>query len=204
MESTTALKQLKVLSKSNKMRLAAEDWSAPWQTLISTIMSARTRDEVTIPVAENLFKKYTSLEKLSNANLSDIEKIIRPINFYKNKSKNILNCAKMLVKDFNGKIPSTIEELIKLPGVGRKTANVFLVEHDGHGIAVDTHVFYISRYLGWSKNYNPHKVEADLKSLFPKRHWNKVNATLVRFGKTHTSRKQKDKLLDEIKNATTN
>ena len=199
MNSEIALKQLKALSKSNKMRLAAEGWSVPWKTLISTIMSARTRDEVTIPVAEKLFKKYSSLDKLSKAKLSDIEKTIKPINFYRNKSKNVLNCSKMLIQENNGKIPQTIEELIKLPGVGRKTANVFLSEHKGHGLAVDTHVFYTSRYLKWSKNKNPHKVEADLKLLFPKRHWNKVNSALVRFGKTHTSRKQKDKLLDEIK-----
>ena len=93
-----------------------------------------------------------------------------------------------------------MDKLLKLPGVGRKTANVFLAEHGKHALPVDTHVFYISRKLGWAKDKNPHKVEEELRTLFPKRYWNKINSTLVRFGKTHTSRRQKDDLLNKIKN----
>lgn len=200
MDSLTAIKQLKVLQKDVKtMRLAAESWKTPFQTLISTIMSARTRDEVTIPIASNLFKKYPSPNNLATAKIGDIEKIIKPVNFYKNKAKNIIHCAKIIVRLHGGKVPKNMDELVKLPGVGRKTANVFLSEYDEPGLAVDTHVFYISRYLEWSKQKNPHKVESDLKSLFPKNYWNKINSTLVRFGKTHTSKNKKDKLLDEIK-----
>ena len=200
MDQKTAFKQLLLLRKDVKdMRLAGERWPSKWQTLIAIILSARTRDEVTILVSKKLFSKYSSITKLSNAKLRDVELIVRPINFYKNKSKNILNCAKKLVQEFNGEIPKTIEELIKLPGVGRKTANVFLSGYGKDALGVDTHVFYVSKYLGWSKNNNPYKVEEDLKSLFPKKHWNKVNATLVRFGKTHTSRKNKNELLDKIK-----
>jgi len=91
--------------------------------------------------------------------------------------------------------------LVKLRGVGRKTANVFLSEMGKPGIGVDTHVSYISQKLGWTKNKNQHKIEQDLKKLFPKKCWNKVNSTLVRFGKTHTSRKEKDKILNQIKKA---
>ena len=105
----------------------------------------------------------------------------------------------MMMEKFNGVVPKKLEELIELPGVGRKTANVFLVEHGEDGIGVDTHVSYISQKLGWTKNKTQHKIEQDLKKLFPRRHWSRVNSTLVRFGKTHTSRKQKDKLLKEIK-----
>jgi endonuclease-3 len=181
------------------MRLAAESWKTPFQTLISTIMSARTRDEVTIPIAELLFRKFPTPEKLAKANVLQVQAIIKPVNFYKNKSKNVIACAKAIVKDFNGKVPETIEELIKLPGVGRKTANVFISEYGKPGIAVDTHVHYISNYLGWSKNKNPHKVESDLKKLFPEKTWSRVNPTLVRFGKTHTSRTEKNKILDSIK-----
>lgn len=200
MNQKTALKQLSVLSKKSKnMRLAAEKWKYPWQTLISIILSARTRDEVTILAAESLFEKYKSVEELSKANLLDVQKIIRPINFYKNKSKNIIACAKMIVKDFNGKVPKTIDELIKLRGVGRKTANVFISEYGDDGIGVDTHVFYISRKLGWAKSNNPHKVEIELKKLFSKKYWSEINPVLVRFGKTYTSKKQKDKILMEIK-----
>ena len=121
-----------------------------------------------------------------------------PVNFYKTKSKNIINSAKELVKNYNGKIPHDFDKLIELPGVGRKTANVFLAEHGKHALPVDTHVFQISRKLGWAKNDSPHGVEEELKNLFPKKYWRKINYTLVRFGKTYTSRKQKDKILNEI------
>ena len=195
-----ALKQLKLLSKKPKeMRLAAESWENDFQILISTIMSARTRDETTIPVAENLFKKFPNSKKLAKAKISEIKKIIRPVNFFRNKSKNIIACAKKIESDFNGKIPKIIDELILLPGVGRKTANVFLSEVGQDGIGVDTHVAHISKKIGWTKNKNPHKIEKDLKELFPKKYWNRINETLVRFGKTHTSRKNKNKLLEEVR-----
>src|SRR3989344_3308506 len=191
MELKTALKQLEALGAGGKMmRLAAEEWDSDFQILVSTILSARTRDEVTIVVAENLFKKYPTAETLSKAKVNDVEKIIRPVNFYRNKTKNIINCSKELVENFKGAVPYDLESLISLPGVGRKTANVFLAEHGKHALPVDTHVFYISRKLGWAKNKNPHKVEEELRQLFPKKYWNKINTTLVRFGKTHTSRKK--------------
>ena len=200
MDSKRAIRQLNALASQGKtMRLAAEEWASDFQILISTIMSARTRDEVTIPVAERLFIKYPTSRELAKANLNSIKKIIRPVNFYNNKSKNIINCAKLLVSNYNRKVPHDMDELLKLPGVGRKTANVFLAEHGKHALPVDTHVFYISRKLGWAKNKNPHKVEEELRTLFPKKYWNKINVTLVRFGKTHTSRKQKDALLTKIR-----
>ncbi len=200
MNKKSALKQLNLLSKEPKeMRLAAESWQSEFQILISTIMSARTRDEVTIPVAEKLFKKFPNSKKLSKAKSNEVKKIIKPVNFFRNKSKNIIACAKKLESRFNGKVPRSIDELITLPGVGRKTANVFLAEIGDDAIGVDTHVSYISQKLKWTKNKNPKKIEHDLKSLFPKKYWSKVNSTLVRFGKSHTSRKEKDKLLEEIR-----
>ena len=200
MDSGTAINQLKILSKNVKeMRLAAEDWKNDFEILISTALSARTRDEITIPVAEKLFKRYDSAYKLSKANISDVWGIIKPVNFYKNKSANIIKCSKMLVEKYNSKIPHAFDKLIELPGVGRKTANVFLAEHGKHALPVDTHVFYISRKLGWAKSNNPHKIEEELQKLFPKKYWNRINSVLVRFGKTHTSRKTKDKILAKIK-----
>lgn len=200
MDQKRFLRQLKELDrKGSNMRLAAESWSSPFEILISTIMSARTRDEVTIPVAEKLFEKYNTHEKLGNAKLEEIEKIIKPVNFYKNKTKNIIACAKAINKEHKGIVPLEIHELIKLPGVGRKTSNVFLSELDHDAIGVDTHVSYISQKLGWTKNQNPHKIESDLKSLFPKKYWRNINEILVRFGKTHTSRKKKDEILDGIR-----
>lgn len=204
MDSETAIKQLnKIRKRGNSIRLAAEEWKNDFQTLISIILSARTRDETTIEVSKKLFRKYPNAKSLSKASLSEVKKIIKPVNFYKNKSQNVLNCAKVLIRDYSSKIPSTIEKLIKLPGVGRKTANVYLTEIGEQGLGVDTHVNYCSRKLGWTKHpeSKPHKIEEDLKKLFPEKYWNKVNSTLVRFGKTHNSRKQKDKILEEIKNS---
>lgn len=202
MASEKVLRQFKALKNHpsiKSMRLAAESWGSDFQILISTIMSARTRDETTIPTAESLFKKFPTAEKLSKAPLWEIEKIIRPVNFFRNKSKNILACSKEIVKNYDGKIPHDIAKLVKLPGVGRKTANVFLAELGQDAIGVDTHVAYISRKLGWTKNSQQEKIEQDLKTIFPKNLWKGVNSTLVRFGKTHTSRKKKDSLLREIK-----
>ncbi|MBI1978825.1 MAG: endonuclease III [Candidatus Aenigmarchaeota archaeon] len=194
------LKQLKELERlSSNMRLAAEKWSNPWQTLISTILSARTRDEITIPIANKLFEKYPTVKSLAKGKVKNIQKIIRPINFYKTKSKNIIKCAKILAKKYNGNPPHDFERLLELPGVGRKTANVFLSEMGKDTIGIDTHVSYLSQKLSWTKNKNPEKIEEDLKRLFPKYYWKKINPILVRFGKTYTSRRKKDEILKRLK-----
>ena len=200
MNPKTAIKQLKELDKLGKsMRLAAEGWDEDWKTLISILLSARTRDEVTIAVSQKLVDRYPNLEALSKANLSEIENIIKSINFYKNKSKSVLGCAKALFEEHKCKVPNTIDELIKLPGVGRKTANVYIAETGGLGIGIDTHLSYCSQKLGWTKNKDPHKIEEDLKRLFPKQYWNSVNPIAVRFGKTYMGKKKKDELLERIK-----
>lgn len=194
------LKQLEELKRlSSAMRLAAESWDKPWKTLISTILSARTRDEKTIPISTELFKNYANINNLAKARLKDVQKIIKPINFYKTKSKNVIKCAKLLVKKYSGSPPHDFDKLIELPGVGRKTANVFLSEMGKDAIGIDTHLSYISQRLGWTKNKKPEKIEDDLKKLFPRRYWKKINPIVVRFGKSFTSRKSKDKLLERIK-----
>lgn len=199
MDVKVLLRQLKLLEKhSSEIPLAAENWKTPWQTLIAIILSARTRDETTIKVCKNLFSKYPNSQKLANANVNDVELIIKPVNYYKTKSRNIIACSKQIINDYNGKVPQDIDELIKLHGVGRKTANVFISEMGKEGLGVDTHVSYVSQKLGWTKNKNPHKIEEDLKKLFPQKYWRKVNPTIVRFGKSHTSKIKKDALLKEI------
>lgn len=195
-----AIKQLKKIeSLGGSMRLAAESWKTPFQTLIATILSARSLDETTIKYSAILFKKYPNAKRLSIAKLKDVEKIIKPINFYKNKSKNIISCSKILNEKYSRNPPADFNKLIEMPGVGRKTANVFLSEYGKQTIAVDTHAFYISRYLNWSNGKTPDVVEEDLKKLFPKKTWKKINPVLVRFGKRYTSRKEKNELLDNIK-----
>jgi endonuclease III len=194
------LKQLKFLQKNSKnIVLAAENWDSEWKTLISIIMSAQSRDETTIKIANELFEMYPNLEGLSHAKYSDLLKVFKSLNYNKTKAKHVLACSKILVNEYSGKIPNDFDLLIKLPGVGRKTANVFLSELGKNNVGVDTHVFYISRKLGWTKNKNIEKIELDLKKLFPEKYWSKINPILVRFGKTHTSKRKKDLLLEKTK-----
>jgi endonuclease-3 len=203
MNSSQAIKQLNYLKdliskNSDQPRLAAEGWDEDWKILIAIILSAQTRDSKTIPVAEELFAKYNSPEKLGRAPLKEIEKIIRSLNYFRTKSKNIKATAEIIGK---GGVPSEFEKLIELPGVGRKTANVFLVEaKNAPAIGVDTHVARLSQKLNWTKNTHPHKIEKDLEKLFPKRYWNSINYILVTFGQTFgRSRKTEDKILEEVR-----
>jgi endonuclease III len=199
-DNKKALKQLSELDRlGDQIRLAADGWDEEWKTLVATIMSARSNDKVTIPVAEGLFRKYNTIEKLASAKIRDVEGMIKKVNFYRNKSRNVVNCCKALVKDFNGKVPHDLGKLIELPGVGRKTANVFLAEYGYAAIGIDTHLGYVSRYLDWSRHINPDKVEQDLLELFPKKFWSRLNWIVVRFGQTYTNRREKDKILDRIK-----
>lgn len=201
MKLNRALRQLSELKRlGGSMRLAAESWGSEWKCLIATIMSAQSRDETTIPIAEKLFQKYSSLSKLSKAQYGDVLKVFSGLNFNKTKAKNVIACASELVSKSDGKIPHDLDKLIELSGVGRKTANVFLSEHGHDGLAVDTHVYQIARKLGWTKGKNPHIVERDLKKLFPSKYWSEVNPILVRFGKKYTSKKKENELLDEIYN----
>jgi len=201
MDKQKALRQLKQIEKrGGDMRLAAEDWDSDFQTLIATLLSARSLDETTIKHATKLFKKYPDAKSLSKAPLKSVEKIIKSINFYRNKSKNVIECSKQLVERHNGQVPKEFEKLVELRGVGRKTANVFLAVEDFDEIGVDTHVNYISHYLDWTNGKNQEQVETDLKKLFPRKYWRLVNYYLVKFGKKYTSRKEKDRVLDEIKN----
>jgi len=199
MNKNKASGQLKELKKyKGKLRLAAEGWNSEFKTLIATLLSARTRDEKTIAVSKELFKKYPNAHSLAKAKLGNIQKIIRPINFYKTKSKNVVNCAKALAEKYNGRVPKKFEELIKLPGVGRKTANVFLAVYGHPKIGVDTHVSQISMKLGWTKNKNPKKIENDLEKLFPKSKWRSINYILVGVGRSYRGKKQNE-LLNKIK-----
>ncbi|OHA17933.1 MAG: hypothetical protein A2664_01085 [Candidatus Taylorbacteria bacterium RIFCSPHIGHO2_01_FULL_46_22b] len=198
-QRSRALRQMRMLKKlGTPVALAAEGWNAEWKILIAIIMSARTRDETTIKVGKKLFLTFPSLNKLACASISQVETIVRPVNFFHNKARSVILCARMLVSDFNAKIPSTLEELISLPGVGRKTANVFLAEQGRAAIGVDTHVAYISRTLHWTHHTDPKKVEQDLSALFPRKEWRNINTSCVRFGKTYLSRKKKDALLSSI------
>lgn len=202
-QRSIALKQLKLLEKNSKqMPLAAENWKNDWQRLVAIMLSARTRDEVTIKVCKKMFSEYSNPKKFSNLSFSKIKREIGSVNFSNNKSKNLFWMNKKLLSEFNGKVPRKFDELISLPGIGRKTANVFLAEIGRDNLGVDTHVSYISQYLSWVNSNKPEIIEEQLKKLFPKSKWKYVNRILVRFGKTRTSRKKKNALLNHIKNKT--
>lgn len=201
--SKLAIKQLDEIRKhiSPDMRLAASGWNNEWQVLFSIILSAQTRDEKTIEVCEKLFKRFNSVDKFANARLGDLHRELKSINYYKTKSRHLKKCAKILIEKYRGKIPRTFEELIELPGVGRKTANVFLSEaRNEQAIGVDTHVARLSQKFSWTKNKDPHKIEMDLKKLFPQKSWSSINDTLVRFGKgIGRSRRSEDHLVSLIR-----
>ena len=196
MNKTTLFLQIfkkaeKKYGKSDK-RLAGEGWKYDWQTLITTIMSAQSRDETTIPIAENLFKKYDSLESLSKAKNQDALIIFKSLNYNKTKAKNVIAAAQYLIKTHEGKVPDTIEKLIEIPGVGRKTANLIITEiHNKDGICVDTHVHRISNVLGLVKTKTPHQTELELQKIAPKKYWSRINRIFVLWGKDVPGRDKK-------------
>lgn len=156
-----------------------------WQLLIAVILSAQCTDARVNIVTETLYKKYPTLEAFANASLSEMEKDIHSIGFYHNKAKNIIACADMLLKEYKGEVPSDIDELTKLAGVGRKTANVIRGNiYNIPSIVVDTHVKRISNKLGLVDSDDPVKIEYELMKILPKDHWIVWNTDLITLGRT--------------------
>lgn len=197
---------LKIFHKAQKKygsyskRLAGEGWEKDWQTLITTIYSAQSRDELTIPVMENTFSKLPTLRSYASAPLGKIKSLTKKINYYKTKSKNSKTTAQLLIKNFNSKVPDTMEDLTTLPGVGRKTANLILTEvHNKDGICTDTHVHRLSNVLGLVKTKTPHETELALMKLAPKKYWYPINRIFVLWGK-EVPGKDKKRLLNHLDN----
>ncbi|MDQ7031681.1 MAG: endonuclease III [Desulfonauticus sp.] len=163
----------------------ALNWKTPWELLVATILAAQCTDVRVNQVTPIFFAKWPDPLALTKAKLEDIEQVIRPTGFFKNKAKNLFNTAKELVKKYNGKVPNTMEKLTALPGVGRKTANIILGNAFGiqAGIAVDTHVKRLSFRLGLTKQTEPNKIEQDLIKIFPQSEWSNVNHLLVYLGR---------------------
>jgi len=155
----------------------------PFSILIGTILSARTKDENTTKVVKKLFSKYKSAQELAKAKVKDVEKIIKSIGFYHVKTKRIIDVASIVSSEYKGKVPNDFEELLKLPGVGRKTANCVLVyAFDNPAIPVDTHVHRISNRLGLVQTKTPEETEFALMKKIPKKHWLEINDTFVMYG----------------------
>ncbi|HIY19038.1 MAG TPA: endonuclease III [Candidatus Blautia avistercoris] len=156
----------------------------PGQLLIATILSAQCTDARVNVVTKDLFQKYPSMEAFANADLNELEQDIKPTGFYHNKAKNILGCARKIMDTYHGEVPGRLEDLITLPGVGRKTANVIRgnIFHEP-SIVVDTHVKRISRRLRLTKEEDPVKIEMDLMKVLPKDHWILYNIQIITFGR---------------------
>lgn len=156
-----------------------------WQLLIAVILSAQCTDARVNLVTKDLYQKYDTLQKFAEADVEEMEQDIRSIGFYRNKARNIINCARKLISDFGGEVPSALEDLISLPGVGRKTANVIRGNiYKDPSIVVDTHVKRISNRLGFTKEQDPEKIEYDLMKKLPKDHWISYNMQIITLGRT--------------------
>lgn len=165
------------------------NFNTPFELLVAVCLSAQCTDERVNKVTPNLFSVYDTPEDFANASLPKLESLVHSCGFYKNKSKNLKAAGKKIIDDFGGEVPHTMEELITIPGVGRKSANVIMLEafNDPQGIAVDTHAKRIANRIGLSKESEPVKIEKDLCKLLPKEYYKDVNHILIWHGRNTCS-----------------
>jgi endonuclease-3 len=158
---------------------------SPFEVLVLTILSAQTTDKAVLKVKKPLFTKYPTPEKLATAKQADVEKIIHSLGYYHAKAKNIIAASQALLDNFGGSVPETMDELLTIPGVGRKTANIVLYHALGknEGIAVDTHVRRLAQRIGFSETDNVAVIERDLMALFPRNGWGDVTDVLIAHGR---------------------
>ena len=168
-----------------------------YKVLASTLLSSRTKDEVTLEACKRLFKKAPSINKLKNLGTEELKNLIYPVGFYKTKAKHLKKLAEIIVIRLKGKIPSTREGLMLLPGVGRKTANLVLNRAFGiPAIAVDTHVHKISNMLGWVRTKTPEQTELEFMKILPKKYWSEINRLFVSIGRQFTTQKKLQEFLE--------
>ena len=182
-------KVVRVLSRlaehQGKTMLARMGRGRPFRSLVATILSARVRDEVTETVVPEVMRRWPDAKSLARARPKQVEKVIRKIGLYRVKSQRLVDVAQTLVRDHGGQVPDDLDALVKLPGVGRKTAGCVIVyAFGGTALPVDTHVHRISNRLGWVKTTNPEATETALHQVIPKKWWSQVNDLLVTHGKT--------------------
>jgi endonuclease-3 len=184
-KKTRVLNIIDLLENQYPRAKTALHYSSPLEILIATILSAQCTDKRVNIVTKSLFKKYRTTEDYANADISELEQDIRSTGFYRNKAKNIKNAGQMMVEKFDSQVPNTMKEILELPGVARKTANIVLSNAYGvvEGIAVDTHVRRLSKRLGLTENKNPDKIEKDLMQIVPKSQWKRINNLLISHGR---------------------
>ena len=180
-----AEKIVKILKEFYPDATCSLDFTTPFEMTIAVMLSAQCTDERVNKTTPKLFKKYNTAEKMANAPIEELEEIVHSCGFYKNKAKNMKACSQMLVEKYNGVVPETMEELQNLPGVGRKSANVIMLEafHNPQGIAVDTHAKRIANKIGFSKESEPEKIEKDLLKVISKEYYYDVNHLFVWHGR---------------------
>lgn len=168
--------------------------SNPFELLVAVILSAQTTDKMVNTVTPNLFNKYRNMDDYANAYLETFQKDIQSIGLYRNKGKNILAAAKMIKEKHNGIVPKTMEELVQLPGVGRKTASVVLYQAFGinEGIPIDTHMIRLTQALGLTKEKDPKKIELDLMKIVPQKEWGDFALRLIFYGREYWQARQKE------------
>ena len=194
MNQKQSIEILETLKKTYPDAKCSLDFTTPFELLVAVILSAQCTDERVNKTTPDIFKKYKTPEDFANMNLELLEHLVHPCGFYKNKAKNIKTTAKILVDKYNSKVPSTMEELLSLPGVGRKTANVVMLEafNNPQGVAVDTHCKRIANRIGFSKESTPEKIEQDLLKIFPKQYYYDLNHIFMWHGRNIcTSQKPK-------------
>lgn len=180
-----AVKIITLLEKEYPHVKTALNYGNPLELLVATVLSAQCTDERVNKVTKNLFKKYRTAADYANADLAELQQEVRSTGFFRNKAKNIKMTAGILVKKFNGEVPKTMEELIELPGVARKTANIVLQNaYDVVvGIAVDTHVRRVSKRLRLTENEDQDKIEQDLMRIIPRKEWKRITDLLIILGR---------------------
>lgn len=194
MNKSNYIELVELLKKAYPDAKCSLDFSTPFELVVAVMLSAQCTDERVNKTTPALFSMCESIQDYIDININELENIIHPCGFYKNKAKNIKLCAKQIIENFNGKVPHTMEELTSLSGIGRKSANVILLEVFGiaEGIAVDTHAKRISNLVGLSNQKEPEKIEQDLIKLFPKTCLKDINHLLVWHGRnTCVARKPK-------------
>ncbi|HMA05834.1 MAG TPA: endonuclease III [Methanomicrobiales archaeon] len=187
METTTALRVYRALATRYPEAMKGHRRGGnPFQVLITTILSAQTTDRAVDGIAPALFRRYPTPEALAHAEAEEVEAIIHPTGFFHTKARHIIGSAGALVSDFGGRVPATMAELLTLPGVGRKTANIVLAHafHLSEGIAVDTHVKRIARRIGFTDETSQEKIERDLTSIYPRDLWGSINSLFITHGRT--------------------
>ncbi len=185
MKKDVVIEIIEKLIKANPDAKCSLDFNTPFEMMIAVMLSAQCTDERVNLTTPSLFAKYNTPEKMANAPIEELEKLIHPCGFYKNKARNMKLASQKLINDFGGKVPNNMEDLITIPGVGRKSANVIMLEafNDPQGIAVDTHVKRISNRIGLSKESEPEKIEQDLLKEIPKKYYKDVNHVLIYHGR---------------------